>query len=278
MGKVINLVKEELISDVRRDYILRLLENDKRIDGRRLDEGRDVEIEVGVIRKAEGSAKVKLGDTQVLVGVKLEIGEPFPDSPNRGVLTTSTELLPVASPVFEPGPPNEDAIELARVIDRGIRSSEAVDLESLCIIEGEKVWVLFIDIHVLDDDGNIMDASSIASIAALYDTKVPKTLVENGKVEILDEYEPLTVRKTPISVTIAKVGNKLVLDPNHEEELVMDSRITVTLSEENEVCSIQKGGSGTISERDVLESLEIARNRFKEVKEAISEVISRRGD
>jgi len=278
MGKVINLVKEELISDVRRDYILRLLENDKRIDGRRLDEGRDVEIEVGVIRKAEGSAKVKLGDTQVLVGVKLEIGEPFPDSPNRGVLTTSTELLPVASPVFEPGPPNEDAIELARVIDRGIRSSEAVDLESLCIIEGEKVWVLFIDIHVLDDDGNIMDASSIASIAALYDTKVPKTLVENGKVEILDEYEPLAVRKTPISVTIAKVGNKLVLDPNHEEELVMDSRITVTLSEENEVCSIQKGGSGTISERDVLESLEIARNRFKEVKEAISEVISRRGD
>ena len=257
---------------------MRLLENDKRIDGRRLDEGRDVEIEVGVIRKAEGSAKVKLGDTQVLVGVKLEIGEPFPDSPNRGVLTTSTELLPVASPVFEPGPPNEDAIELARVIDRGIRSSEAVDLESLCIIEGEKVWVLFIDIHVLDDDGNIMDASSIASIAALYDTKVPKTLVENGKVEILDEYEPLTVRKTPISVTIAKVGNKLVLDPNHEEELVMDSRITVTLSEENEVCSIQKGGSGTISERDVLESLEIARNRFKEVKEAISEVISRRGD
>ena len=49
-----------------------------------------------------------------------------------------TELVPFASPMFESGPPREDAIELARVVDRGIRHSEIVDKKKLCITPGKE--------------------------------------------------------------------------------------------------------------------------------------------
>ena len=144
----------DIVPEITRRSITRLINDGKRADGRAFDERRDIFIEPNVIDKAEGSARVKLGDTQVIVGVKPTIGEPFGDTPNLGVLMTNCELLPMAAPGFEPGPPSPESIELARVVDRGIRESELVDLEKLCIEEGKKVWMLFIVLHVIDYDGN----------------------------------------------------------------------------------------------------------------------------
>ncbi|HIP75540.1 MAG TPA: exosome complex protein Rrp42, partial [Thermococcus paralvinellae] len=138
----------EVMASIMRDHIIELLKEKKRIDGRGLEELRPLEIKVNVIEKAEGSAWVKLGNTQVLVGVKIDLGEPFPDLPDKGVMTTNVELVPLASPTFEPGPPDERAIELARVVDRGIRESQAIDLERLVIVPGKLVRVVFIDVHV----------------------------------------------------------------------------------------------------------------------------------
>ncbi len=61
------------------------------------------------------------------------IGTPFADTPDKGVLSTNAELIPMGSPNFEAGPPDEHSIELARVVDRGIRESEMIDLEKMCI-------------------------------------------------------------------------------------------------------------------------------------------------
>jgi len=127
-----------VLSEIRKDYLYNLMLRGERADGRYFDQFREVSIERGLIRKAEGSAFVKLGKTQVMVGVKMQPGEPFPDSLNRGVIVTNAELVPLASPIFEPGPPNEFGIELARVVDRGVRESDAVDLDALCIVPGEK--------------------------------------------------------------------------------------------------------------------------------------------
>jgi exosome complex RNA-binding protein Rrp42 (RNase PH superfamily) len=91
-------------------------------------------------------------------------------------MTTAAELIPMASPDFEAGPPRENAIELARVVDRGIRESEVIEMDKLCILSGKKVWIIFIDIHILDYDGNLFDAASIASLAALLSTKIPVTI------------------------------------------------------------------------------------------------------
>jgi len=129
------------------DLILDILNNGKRLDKRGLLDYRKIEIESGISPKsADGSARVKIGDTEVVAGVKLEIGEPFPDTPDEGSLMVNVELLPLASPEFESGPPNIDAIELSRVIDRGIRESGSIDVEKLCIEPGKKIWMVFIEV------------------------------------------------------------------------------------------------------------------------------------
>jgi len=249
------------------NYVRKLVEEDMRIDERKFDEFREIKIETSVIKKAEGSAKVLLGNTHVLVGVKLSVSEPFPDTPNEGVLIVNAELVPVASPTFEPGPPDENAIELARIVDRGIRESKCIDLEKLCIEEGKKVWNINIDIHVLDHDGNLIDASALGAMIALLNTKIPK--YEDDKV-IYGEYDGnLPVRDTPIAITVTKISNKLLIDPNLEEENALDARITITTNEKEEICSVQKGGVGYFTTEEIKKAIDLSIQKSKEIRKLI---------
>ncbi|MDK2914710.1 MAG: exosome complex component [Thermococcaceae archaeon] len=261
----------EVMAGIMRDHILNLLREGKRIDGRGLEDYRDVEIKVNVIEKANGSAWVKLGNTQVLVGIKVETGEPFPDLPDKGVITTNVELVPLASPSFEPGPPDENAIELARVVDRGIRESGAVELEKLVIVPGKLVRVVFIDVYVLDHDGNLLDATGIAAIAALLSTKMPKIVYheDTEEIEVLEELEPLPVTKAPIPVTFAKIGSTLLVDPVLDEEMVMEGRLTITTDENGMISSVQKGEGGAFKLEEVMYALDVALKKASELRERI---------
>ena len=162
-----------VISQIKRDHLMNLLADGRREDGRQLDEMRKITVETGIIESAEGSARVHLGNTDVIAGVKVIPGTPYMDAPGDGVLTTGAELIPLAHESFEPGPPSEDAIELARVVDRGIRESGMIDVKQLCIKKGEEIWMVFIDIYALDYDGNLFDASNLAAVCALKNAIVP---------------------------------------------------------------------------------------------------------
>ncbi|MBQ5483192.1 MAG: RNA-binding protein, partial [Candidatus Methanomethylophilus sp.] len=126
-------MSNEVISQIKRDHIVNLLAKGTRTDGRTPTDIREIQITTNCIESADGSARVKLGNTEVIAGVKIIPGSPFPDTPNSGVLTTGAELIPMAHASFESGPPGEDAIELARVVDRGIRESGMIDVKQLCI-------------------------------------------------------------------------------------------------------------------------------------------------
>jgi len=228
-----------------------------------------MKVEQGIIERAEGSARVLLGKTEVMVGTKIEIGEPFPDTPNEGVLTVNAELVPLASPIFEPGPPDENAIELARIVDRGIRESKAIDVEKLCIDPGKKVCVVFVDVYVLNHDGNLIDASALAALAALLNTKMSNYEIEEGKVTIKQGYTPLPIKRHPITVTFAKINGKLVVDPWLEEEQVMDARLTMAIDDDDNICAIQKGGSGYFAPEQVLEAAKIAKEKTEEIRKKL---------
>jgi len=250
----------KVVPEITKRSVTKLINDGKRADGRAFDERRDIFIEPNVISKAEGSARVKLGDTQVIVGVKPTIGEPFADTPNVGVLMTNCELLPMAAPEFEPGPPSPESVELARVVDRGIRESQLVDLESLCIEEGKKVWMLFIDLHVIDYDGNLFDAANLAVMAALMNTKIPKATYVDDEV-VLDENElvDINIRDKLALSTFVKIGNGLVLDPSLEEEEILDARITIGITEDgNNICSMQKGGEKPLTRDEILDAVHAA--------------------
>lgn len=257
------MTSEDLKWEIKKDYIHALAAKGLRHDGRKLDEYRKIEVIPNYIENALGSSLVKIGGTQVLAGVSMMVGEPYPDSPNEGALMTGCELVPLASPTFEPGPPSEEAVEIARVVDRGIRESKAIDMESLCIEEGEKVWIVMIDLHVLDYAGNLFDAGTLAAISALLNTKMPK--YEDGEI-IREGNKKLPVKKKPVECTFAKIGSTIMLDPILEEEKTMDARITFATTEKDELCAVQKGGTGSFKDKEIMDALDLAFKKSKELR------------
>ena len=216
------------------------LEQGKRFDGRKLDEYRNLVIEKDVSKKAEGSVRVKLGKTEVIVGVKAGVGEPYPDSPDKGNMMVTAELLPLSSPRFELGPPKFPSIELARVVDRGIRVSKKIDFNKLVIEKGEKVWTIFIDIYSINDDGNLLDAAGIGALAALRIAKLPKYDKKEEKILYGEFDKDISLAKTnPIAITIHKIGDSLIVDPSREEEDTSEARLTIGISD-GIISSMQK--------------------------------------
>jgi len=257
------------ITRVKLKQIAEQIEKAKRLDGRGLNDYREIKIEQGVIEKAEGSARVLLGKTEILVGIKVETGTPFPDTPDNGVLTVNAELVPLASPDFEPGPPDENSIELARIVDRGIRESEAIDTEKLCIESGKKVFVVFVDVYVLNHDGNLIDASALAAVAALMNTKMPNYEVKDGELIIKQGYTPLPMKSHPITVTLGKIEDTLIVDPWLEEEQAIDARLTMAFNDEGNICATQKGCPGYFKQQEILEGMKLAQEKAAELRKKL---------
>src|SRR3989338_4492560 len=204
------------------EYVKNALKNGKRLDGRKLDEIRPIQIDHEVSVNAEGCARVKIGQTEVVAGVKFGLGEPYPDSPDKGSLSTSVEFPPLGDPEFEAGMPGGDEVEAARVVDRCIRESHAIDFTKLCIEAGKKCYMLFIDIFVINNDGNLIDACGMAAIAALRNTKIPKVIKEGDDYKLDQEGNyagNLELDSNPMSITIRKGDNGIMLvDPSRAEE------------------------------------------------------------
>ncbi|MDD5317256.1 MAG: exosome complex protein Rrp42 [Candidatus ainarchaeum sp.] len=249
----------EILDEVRKEFVKDLIANGKRPSGRAFDEFRPATVEQNVIPNAEGSARVHLGKTQVLAGVKLGIGEPFADKPDEGMLSTNAELLQLAHPTFESGPPDARSVELARVVDRGIRSSSAVDLKALFIEEG-KAWNFFLDLYILDHDGNLIDAAALAAMSAILCAKQPR--LEDGKVVREGSLGLVKSGATCVATTFGKIGSTIVADPDLDEEKAMDARLTITTTPDR-VCSIQKGCAGGFTRDEVASLIDLAFEKGK---------------
>jgi len=252
-----------IVPKLLRAHLSDLAVNDARIDGRSQWEGRNLEIEHSVLPRAEGSARVRMGDTIVLAGVKFQIMQPYPDRPNQGGLMCSADVRPIAGRNWEAGPPSPEAIELGRVVDRGIRESGCIDVDSLCIIPGEKAWQVILDLFAVSDDGNLFDAFALAGIAALRNATVPAERFEVG-----EDYS-LPVSKTPIMCSYHKVGGRFVYDACSREELGGDERIHITLGDDDNVHSLQKGLKGIFSTEEFEEIMTNAQERTKELRKIV---------
>lgn len=262
---------KRVISAIEHDYILNNLKKDKRIDGRDLWEYRDFNLNVDMVKSAEGSADVTLGETRIISGLKYEVGAPFPDTPNDGVCTVMAELLPLASPLFERGPPNEQSIELARVVDRGIRHADCVQTKKLCIREKEAVYILFLDMYVLNYAGNMIDCGGVGCLTTLIASHIPEGTF-NDENELVWTGKYLNgkdiVNELPLVITYGKIDDIIFLDPSLTEELLSDGRISISVTENN-ITSIQKSGAATFSIEEVKmlgeKSMEIGKKLRKEL-------------
>lgn len=266
------------VSNLTREKLKEMFAEGKRFDGRGLTDFREVSIETGISNQAEGSARVRIGKTDVMVGVKMALGEPYPDSPDKGNLTVSADLLPLASPRYEMGPPKFPGIELPRLVDRGIRESGMIDFTKLVVEEGEKVWTIFIDIYPINDDGNVVDASAIGAIAALKEAVFPG-IKEDGSVDYKNKTEnklPLSDETMPLTFTFYKLGEHVILDPTREEEEACDVRVTFGMSFFNGkkmINSSQKTGDAPMTQEELGEMLDLLPKKFEEMNEKIKKLL-----
>jgi exosome complex component RRP42 len=266
-----------IVEHLRRQQMWDVISQGKRLDGRVLDEMRTLEAELDIIKKANGSAKVKLGDSEVIAGIKVETGEPFEGLENKGALIISAEVLPTASPYIEPGPPDEETIELARVVDRGIRESEMLDLDRLVLVPGKIVYTIFVDCSVINTDGNLLDATSYAVVSALLSCKLPIFEIEDGKVVDTGKTQDPPLTTIPVSITQVRIGDTIILDPTAEEEACMNARITITTNSDGDYAAIQKGFTGGFTREQIKKAAEIARIKGEQVRAKLQELTDKTG-
>jgi len=250
----------------------------KRFDGRVAEEFRKIIVKDGVSKNASSAVEVSYGDTRVYVGVHLNLAIPYPDSPDQGTFMTSAELHPMSSPRFDIGRPGINSIELARVVDRGIRESGLIDMKKLCIREKEKVYQVFVDIVAINDDGNLLDVAGLAAIIALGRARMPIYNESEDKIEGYSNTDKLPLNKDALSfsMTFHKVGDIIICDPGFEEEEMSKYRWTIAIGDNNgepRITAMQKGKSGVILEEDVDKILNLAESKWKEMFPKIKEYV-----
>lgn len=256
-----------------RENMLNLAALGRRQDGRGLEDYREpISVEVGISRSAEGSALVKIGKTVVMAGVKLAVDKPYPDTPNEGSMMINVELLPLSNPKYESGPPSIKAVELARVVDRGIREAKAIDTKKLCITPGEKSWTVIIDLISINDDGNLYDAAGLAAMAALDNAVFPK--LKEGNLPDYKEKSNISIplTKNILPVTVFKVGQYLFVDPTQEEEEGYDGRLSVAVAADGNIAALQKGGEDTFTLEEIETMVDLAVRKAKFLREKLKSI------
>ena len=264
-----------------KNQVEKYLKEGKRLDGRSNFEFRDIKTNTTVSINAEGSVSVKIGETEVLAGIKMGVGTPYSGHEHEGTMMTSLELTPLSSPDFDYGPPRIESIEPARIIDRGIRESGFIDFEGLCIKKGEAVWNVFVDIITINNDGNLIDAGALAAVIALRIAKMPAYDEETGTIkygEFTENGLPLVVDKMPITMTFYKAKDSIFVDPTLRENKAANGRLTIEVSQPKDskelmINAMQKGDLATLTVEEVEIMLNEAKTIYKTLNDVVEEAV-----
>ncbi|XP_020863934.1 exosome complex component RRP45 isoform X2 [Phascolarctos cinereus] len=269
-------MKETPLSNCERRFLLRAIEEKKRLDGRQTYDYRNIKISFGT---DYGCCIVELGKTRVLGQVSCELVSPKLNRATEGILFFNLELSQMAAPGFEPGRQSDLLVKLNRLLERCLRNSKCIDTESLCVVAGEKVWQIRVDLHLLNHDGNIVDAASIAAIVALCHFRRPDVSVQGDEITLyaLEERDPvpLSIHHMPICVSFAffQQGTYLLVDPNEREERVMDGLLVIAMNKHREICTVQSSGGIMLLQDQVLRCSKIAGVKVAEITELIQKAL-----
>lgn len=269
-------MKDTPLSNCERDFLLKAIEEKQRLDGRQTYDYRKMKITFGT---DYGCCFVDLGKTRVMAQVSCELVAPKESRPNEGIMFFNIELSPMASPTFEQGRQSELSVKLNRQLERCLRNSKCIDTESLCVVSGEKVWQIRVDVHMLNHDGNLMDAASIAAITALCHFRRPDVGIQGDEVTVYSPEErdpiPLSIYHMPISVSFSffQQGTYLLVDPCEREERVMDGLLMIAMNKHREICSIQSSGGIMLLKEQVMRCSKIASVKVSEITDLISKAL-----
>ncbi|GAB2240321.1 hypothetical protein Droror1_Dr00020839 [Drosera rotundifolia] len=250
---------------------------DLRCDGRRRRTYRPLSVETSAIPQANGSAKVRLGETEVIASVKAELGKPSASQPDKGKVFINIDCSSTASPAFEGRGGEEFSSELALALQRCLLGSNSgagagIDRTALCVSEGKICWDLYIDGLVVGSDGNVLDALGAAIKAALSNTGIPKVLIaaavadgEQPEVDVSDEeFQQFDTSAVPVIVTLTKVGMHYIVDATTEEESHMSSAISISINKKGHICGLTKRGGAGLDPSVIHDMISVAKHVSEE--------------
>ncbi|MBR6163327.1 ribonuclease PH [bacterium] len=229
----------------------------ERLNNRKNDELRKIEIIKGYTKHALGSVLISFGDTKVIVTASVEEGKPkwMDKEDSRGWLTAEYSLLPASTNTRtsrERSKVSGRTHEIQRLIGRSLRA--CVDLTKL----GERT--ITIDADVIQADGGTRCASICGGFVAL------KIAVDKLMAEGLIEENPIKEEIGAVSVGVVEGELKTDLDYSEDSNADVDSNIVLTKS--GKIIEFQ-----TTSEKEPLEKSaldEIYYRAFSAIKEIIS--------
>eukprot|EP00250_Pteridium_aquilinum_P009041 c18403_g1_i1 orf=496-1428(-) len=273
------------------EFLHQFLKDGVRPDGRPLGRSRSTLLTVGSLPSAEGSAMVKLGNTTMLAGVKLEVMPSPVDAPDEGCIAVDFQMPAICSPVVRPGRKSELEPVISEQIKNALSSTSMVDLRELSIAPGKAAWMAYLDIYCLDSDGSLLDAALLAATAALAHLKIPDVAItDDGKVFPANTLSPKTesaqslknvqgkrlkLGKIPMALTCAVHPNYVLPDPTAEEETILKTSVIVLTDFSGQLVSCYKpGGEVLASTSTVQNCISLARYRGKELQKIFEEAVT----
>uniref|UniRef100_F7GH28 Exosome component 7 n=1 Tax=Callithrix jacchus TaxID=9483 RepID=F7GH28_CALJA len=258
------------LSEAEKVYIMHGVQEDLRVDGRGCEDYRCVEVETDVVSNTSGSARVKLGHTDILVGVKAEMGMPKLEKPNEGYLEFFVDCSANATPEFEGRGGDDLGTEIANTLYRIFNNKSSVDLKTLCISAREHCWVLYVDVLVINGNFNCASVSRIPRVRVLEDEEGSKD------IELSDDpYDciRLSVENVPCIVTLCKIGYRHVVDATLQEEACSLASLLVSVTSKGVVTCLRKVGKGSLDPESIFEMMETSKRVGKVLHASLQSIL-----
>ena len=227
-----------------------------RLDGRGPLDTRPVEIKVGYLRHAEGSALISFGETQVICAVSVEERVPeFLRGQGRGWLTAEYAMLPRATHTRSERESSRGKIsgrthEIQRLIGRSLRA--VVDLSKL----GERT--MFVDCDVLQADGGTRTAAITGAYCAV--AQALDRMVEAGV------FKKSPLREPVAAVSAGIVRGELFVDLAYAEDSRAEVDANFVMTGSGGLVEVQGTAEGqTFARRDLSRMLDAAWRAIKRI-------------
>ncbi|MGO8789252.1 MAG: ribonuclease PH [Terriglobia bacterium] len=229
-----------------------------RPDQRAPTELRPLEIVPNFISSAEGSALIRLGETQVICTASIDDGVPtFQKGSGNGWVTSEYAMIPRATSTRTPrestrGRQSGRTMEIQRLIGRSLRA--VIDMQVL----GERtVWI---DCDVIRADGGTRTASVTGSMVAL------GLAIQKLQTQRSLKSNPLKDYLAAISVGI--VGDEMLLDLSYAEDSSADVDMNIVMTGAGQLVETQATAEGrTFSTQELSELIELARPAIQQLVE-----------
>ena len=94
---------------------------------------------------------------------------------------------------------------------------------------------------------------------------------DDTPVKIENEFDAPPISTLPVSVTMAKIDDYIIVDPNFDEWSIMDARITITTNSDENVVALQKGGHDGFTQEELIKCAEISVRVGSKIRETIKQ-------